>query len=211
MCGRYTLRRINWYRDVKGMLPADFEEFTEKVSFNIAPSQLVPIITSEESGDLKVQKASWGFVPHWAKDKADVKLKPINAKGETVATSGMFRDAFKRRRCLIPADGFYEWQGAKSPKIPYFIHMRDDSVFCFGGIRSGDTMAIITTTPNAVLQPIHNRMPVIIAPQDYARWLGEGDALDMVRPYDAAQMEAYPVSTRVNNVRNQGPELIERT
>ena len=208
MCGRYTLRRINWYRDIKGFPPSAFDEFSEtKVRFNVAPSQLVPIIVNEE-GRPKLSAARWGFTPHWADENQ--KLKPINAKCETVITSPMFREAFRRRRCLIPADGFYEWQAAKPPKVPHFIHMKDDSVFAFAGIREGDTCAILTTTANDVLRPIHDRMPVIVDPSEYDRWLGEADVAGLLRPCEAEKMEAYPISTRVNNVRNDGPELVER-
>ena len=119
------------------------------------------------------------------------------------------RDAFKRRRCLIPADGFYEWRGAKPPKVPHFIRMRDDGPFCFAGIREADTAAILTTEPNELMAPIHNRMPVIVAAENYRRWLDEGDVADLLRSYDAEKMEAFAVSTRVNNVRNDGPELVE--
>jgi putative SOS response-associated peptidase YedK len=206
MCGRYTLRRLDWHRRVEGLGPPPFEEFSElKIRFNVAPSQLIPIIVND-AGHMKVRGARWGFTPHWA--DASHKLKPINAKCETVATSSMFRDAFKRRRCLIPADGFYEWMGAKPPKIPHFIRMRDDSLFCFAGIREGDTTSILTTSPNELMSPIHNRMPVIIAPKDYARWLGDGDVSDLLCPFDAEKMEAYAISTRVNNVRNDAPDLI---
>jgi putative SOS response-associated peptidase YedK len=197
-----------------------FPEFDERPRFNIAPSQTIPIVRVDD-GQRIIALAQWGFVPAWTKGKP--KLRPVNARAETVATSGMFREAFRRRRCLIPADGFYEWQGSKAPRQPYLIHMRDDHVFGFGGLWERwrpepdaepiDTCTIITVQPNAVAAPIHNRMPLIIAPGDYARWLDPAtpaaDVADLLRPYPADDMDAIAVSAQVNNVRNDGPELIE--
>jgi putative SOS response-associated peptidase YedK len=133
MCGRYTIRRFDLLRAAFAALArADFEEFSEKVNqFNIAPSQLCPIVRINSQGERVIDLAKWGLIPSWTKGKP--KQQPINAKCETAASSGMFRQAMERRRCLIPADGFYEWQGAKPPKQPYFIHMRDDSMFAFAG------------------------------------------------------------------------------
>jgi putative SOS response-associated peptidase YedK len=165
--------------------------------------------------------ARWGLIPSWTKGKP--KTQPINAKSETAATSGMFRQAMERRRCLVPADGFYEWQGAAPPKQPFFIRMKDDQPFALGGLWERwresdeaeplDTFTILTTVPNELIGPIHNRMPMILDPADYDRWLdrgvGAGGVTDLLKPYDAGRMEAYPISTQVNNVRNDGPALIE--
>ena len=152
------------------------------------------------------------------------KLQPINAKSETAATSGMFRRAMERRRCLVPADGFYEWKGAKPPKQPYFIHLKDGAPFAFAGLwerwtpeegaKPVDTFTILTTEPNDLMRPLHNRMPVNIDSRDYGRWLdGESPpsaVADLLKPYRAEGMEAWPVSTRVNRPGNEGPELIEK-
>jgi putative SOS response-associated peptidase YedK len=108
-----------------------FEEFTERPRFNIAPSQRMPIVRADGAGSPELAAAHWGLIPSWTKEP---KLKPINARAETVATSGMFRQAFTRRRCLVPADGFYEWQGLKPPKQPFFIHRKDDRQFAFAGL-----------------------------------------------------------------------------
>jgi putative SOS response-associated peptidase YedK len=135
----------------------------------------------------------------------------------------MFRQAMAQRRCLVPADGFYEWQGAKPPKQPYFIRMRDDSLFAFAGLwerwkpaedaESIDTFTIITTSPNELMKSIHNRMPVIVAREDYDKWLSRetspADLAALLKPYDAALMEARLVGTKVNKPDNNGPELIE--
>jgi putative SOS response-associated peptidase YedK len=135
----------------------------------------------------------------------------------------MFRQAVARRRCLVPADGFFEWQGSKPPKQPYFIHMRSDEPFAFAGLWERwrpdapdaeplDTFTILTTSPNELMSPIHNRMPVIIAGKDYDRWLDRtvetAGVADLLKPYPAEEMEAYTVSTRVNNVRNDERDLL---
>jgi putative SOS response-associated peptidase YedK len=211
MCGRYTLRRINWYLEVKGFLPPSFEEFSEtRIRFNIAPSHLVPIILNE-AGTVIPREAQWGFVPRWAGDKPG--RKPPLARCERIATSPMFRDAFNRHRCLVPVDGIYEWKGAKAPRIPHFIRMKDDSVFMLAGVRSGDTFAIITTDPNDVMRPIHDRMPMILNPRNYERWLnpavGGKEVTDLLKPYAGDQMESYRVTTRVNDPKREGADLIE--
>jgi putative SOS response-associated peptidase YedK len=212
MCGRYTLRRA-------ALAYAAFDEKRIVPRFNIAPSQQIAIVRLKDQQRM-IYRASWGFVPFWAKGKP--KTKPINAKSETVASSGMFRQAFKSSRCLLPADGFYDWHGAKPPKQPYFIHKPDDEIFAFDGLcerwkpspdaEPVDTCTIITTTPNATKAPIHNRMPVILAEADYAKWLDRETAgvsvQDLLRPY-SGELLTQPISTRVNSVKNDGPDLIE--
>lgn len=222
MCGRYTIRELRLLEGVlgTGAVPA-FEEFTERPRFNLGPRQFAPVVRINSKGERAGGLARWGLVPSWVKGKP--KSEPINARCETAATSGMFRQAMERRRCLVPADGFYEWQGAKPPKQPYFIHMRNDRPFAFGGLWERwresedaeplDTFTLLTTPPNGLMRPIHDRMPVILDPSDYDRWLDQGvgaaGVADLLKPYPSEEMEAYRVSTRVNNVRNEGPELIE--
>jgi putative SOS response-associated peptidase YedK len=153
------------------------------------------------------------------------KIQPINARAETLGTSGMFREAFKRRRCLIPADGFYEWKKSpdKKTKQPYFIHFKDDRPFAFGGLWERwksdesaeplDTCTIITTTPNKLVAEIHDRMPVIVDEHDYSRWLdpkNSGDSVhDLLGPCVCDDMEKYTVSPVVNKPTVDGPELIK--
>ncbi len=224
MCGRYTLRRVNLVRAALDAMPVfPFEEFSEHVRFNIAPSQMVALARVNHQGQRVLDLARWGLIPSWAKTLP--KLQPINARAETLSTGGMFRNAFERRRCLIPADGFYEWKAAdKRTKQPFFIHFKDDRPFAFAGLwerwKPGpdtepiQSCTIITTSPNDVLKPIHNRMPAIVRPKDYARWLDPdtpGSAVrELLEPIPAAEMEAYPVNTRVNRPANDGPDLIER-
>jgi putative SOS response-associated peptidase YedK len=216
MCGRYTLMKLADLLKLIPWLQAPAEILERQSRYNVAPSQVMPIIVSANGG-AQLHTAKWGFVPSWTKGKP--KLQPINAKSETVATSGMFRRAFQQRRCLVPADGFYEWQGAKPPKQPYFIRMRDGSAFAFAGLwershpdgpEALETFTILTTTPNELMKPIHDRMPVIIPLDRYRQWLGGEQPQELLKPYDADAMEAFPISTRVNNVRNEGPELIVR-
>ena len=222
MCGRYTLRRSELARAAFAAISdASFDEFTERPRFNLAPSQELPVVRLNADGRRVIGLAQWGLIPAWT--KGPPKNKPINARAETVATSGMFRQAFGRRRCLIPADGFYEWQGAKPPKQPYFMQMTDGGLFGFAGLWERwkpqdaevaiDTFTIITTNPNELMRPIHNRMPVILRPADYAAWLDRETPLEaiegMLNAYDPAVMMAYPVKGLVNSPRNDSSECVE--
>ena len=224
MCGRYTLRRIDLIRGGfdASLLPS-FEEFTERPRFNIAPSQAIPVVRLDASGKRVLGTVRWGLIPSWTKGKP--KNQPINARAETLATSGMFRQAFERRRCLVPADGFYEWRKLADSKTkqPMFVHRRDDGVFAFAGLwerwrpdpdaEPVDTCTIITTTPNELMAPIHDRMPVILDPADYPRWLDRdtpaADVAGLLRPYPPDAMEARPVSTKVNSPRNDDEECVK--
>jgi len=218
MCGRYTLTAdLDMLRDVFGlntvpdMLPP---------RYNIAPSQPVAVITNEQPDELTFHK--WGLVPSWSKD-ISIGNKMINARGETIAEKPSFRSAFKRRRCLIPADGFFEWRQKGGGKEPLFIHMNDRKVFAMAGLwevwnsPEGDelrTCTIITTTPNSLMEPIHNRMPVILHPDDYAVWLAQDEQPSgllqaLIRPFEPDDMTFYPVSTFVNRPGNDTPECIE--
>jgi putative SOS response-associated peptidase YedK len=219
MCGRFTLT-VN---------PADLQDtfnnfiFPDKFAprFNIAPSQ--PLLAIPNDGANVADFFIWGLIPMWAKDPT-IGNRLINARGETVAEKPSFRGAFKYKRCLILADGFYEWKanpGTKT-KTPYFIHMKDRKPFVFAGLwdswespdgSSIKTCTIITTEPNELMEPIHNRMPVILHTRDYAKWLDSApqtpDSLvPLIKPYPADEMSAYPVSTLVNKPSNDKPELV---
>jgi len=225
MCGRYTIRRNALLHAISGLrVSSAFEEFHERVDpaglFNIAPSQLCPVIRLDSDDKPVMGVARWGLIPSWTKGRP--KLQPINAKCETAATSPMFREALQRRRCLVPADGFYEWQGSKPPRQPFFIHREGDAPFAFAGVwerwkpEDGeplDTFTILTTEPNEFVRAIHNRMPVILEQADFDRWLDRNnkaaDVADLLKPY-AGALEAWPVSTSVNKPENDGPYLIER-
>ena len=154
----------------------------------------------------------WGLLPHWAKD---TKIQPINAKAETVDSKPFFRSSFKKHRCLIPANGFYEWKRANNHKQPYYFKLEDADLMAFAGLwdhreQDGEGMnscTIITTEANDLMKPIHNRMPVILKPEQYDNWL-EAGGKDLLIPYKGA-MTVYPVSTSVNNPRNNGKDLVE--
>lgn len=224
MCGRYTLRRINLiftWLDAMPTLP--FEEFSERPRFNIAPSQMIPVARLDQQGQRVLDVARWGFIPYGSKSLP--RYQPCNARDDRLK-KGMFRAALERRRCLIPADGFYEWkaEGKKQPKQPYFFHFKDDRAFAFAGLwerwKPGEpsegieTCALITTEPNDLVKPIHDRMPAIIRPEDYARWLDPKtpleDALLLLRPYPAQEMEAFPIGLSVNRPENDGPRVLDR-
>jgi putative SOS response-associated peptidase YedK len=221
MCGRY-FRRSDKQRLAEAFhtgLPTSFDILT---SYNVAPQSFQPVIRlNPETSEREFAQMRWGLIPFWSKD-AKIAYSTINAKAETVATSAMFREALKRRRCLIPADGFYEWQkiDAKT-KQPYAIALKDSAPLAFAGLwerwtdkatdQALETYTIITTEPNELTAPIHNRMPVILAPRDYERWMAPADSaqlpVDLLRPFDADAMTSWKVSAAVGNVRNNSPEL----
>ena len=187
--------------------------------YNVAPTQQVPIVRLRRGGaGRELAIVRWGLIPHWAKE-ARVGHRLINARANGLSTNGSFRESFAKRRCLVVADGFYEWQKRPGGKQPYMVRLRSGEPFGFAGLWSfwrspeGDSVqscTIVTTDANDVVAPIHNRMPVILSPECFDVWLGGGkaEALDLLRPYDPDAMEALPVSTRVNNVRNDDPEVI---
>jgi putative SOS response-associated peptidase YedK len=192
-------------------------------SYNIAPQSLQPVVRlSSETGERELTIMRWGLIPFFAKD-AKIAYSTINARAETVVTSPVFREPMKRRRCLVPADFFLEWKklDAKS-KQPYAIALQDDSLFAFAGLwdtwkdkatgQAIDTYTVITTDPNELMEPVHNRMPVILQRQDYQRWLAPAEPsqlpIDLLKPFPAEQMKAWKVGSAVGNVRNNSPELL---
>ena len=184
--------------------------------YNVAPTQPVPIIRQNPKESRRESAlVRWGLIPSWAKDMSGSAMM-INARSETAATKPAFSDALKLRRCLIPADGFYEWKKTGKSKQPYCFEVNDGQLFAFAGIwdrwkdPSGQwvkSCSILTTTPNAVTSAVHDRMPVILDPDCYDSWLDPGMhdvrvVSDMLKPYDAQVMRCYPVSSRVNHVAN---------
>ncbi|NQU21316.1 MAG: SOS response-associated peptidase [Candidatus Nealsonbacteria bacterium] len=222
MCGRFTLRAS---AAVIAEQFAVFDLAPLAARFNIAPSQPVPVIRlapEQTEPQRELVGLHWGLIPSWAKDPA-IGNRMINARSETVAEKPAYRAALRRRRCLVVADGFYEWQGTGRRKQPYFIRMRDDRPFAFAGLWESwegpdhsavESCTLITTGPNGLLRDIHDRMPAILSPEDYPRWL-DGSVQDpkhllpLLRPHPSEPMEAYPVGTRVNNPANDVPECIE--
>ncbi len=199
-----------------------FDETYLAPSYNVAPTDFQPIVRLDRDGQRELTIMRWGLVPYWAKD-SKIGFSTINAKSETVTTSPAFREAMKRRRCLVPAEWFYEWAkiDAKT-KQPYAIGLSDGSLFAFAGLwetwkdkASSQvlmTYTILTTDPNELTEPIHDRMPVILPPKDYQQWLEPGDPshlpIDLLRPYPAEEMKAWKVGSAVGNVRNNAPGLL---
>jgi putative SOS response-associated peptidase YedK len=190
-------------------------------SHNVAPQTFQPVFR-RDSGERELTVMRWGLVPWWSKD-GKAGFSAINAKAETLTTSAAFREAFQRRRCLVPADWFYEWRKIDpKTKQPYAIALKDNSIFAFAGPwerwkdkATGhllETYTIVTTDPNELVEPLHNRMPVILAPRDYERWLAPADPahlpIDLLRPFPAEGMTAWKVSNAVGNVKNDEPGLI---
>ena len=215
MCGRYTLTD-------PGQLSLRFDvgvtDDAVLPRYNIAPSQLVPAIVEGPEGRA-LQQMRWGFQPAWAAPAAN-RPAPINARAETLLERPLFRGAVARRRCLIVADGFYEWQDVgRGPKQPVYMRLRTGGLFAFAGLYAdaGEgpaTCAIITTAPNDVIKPIHNRMPAILEPAQEAAWIDPlltdpAAVLACLRPFPAEQIITFPVSRLVSDVRNDGPRLIE--
>ncbi len=222
MCGRFTLRAS---ASVLAEQFAVFDVAPIGPRFNIAPTQAVPVVRMsprEREPQRELVALRWGLIPSWAKDAA-IGNRMINARAETVAEKPAYRAAFRRRRCLVPADGFYEWQRAGNRKQPYFIHMRDDGPFALAGLweswegpdHSGiESFTVLTTEPNEVVEPIHNRMPVILNQSDYGLWLDSavqepGVLAPLLVPYRAELMESYAVSTQVNSPRHEDPSCVE--
>ena len=187
--------------------------------YNVAPTQRVPIVRLQpERTGRELVLVRWGLIPHWAKD-AKIGNRLINARAESVARTPAFRDAFRHRRCLVVADGFYEWRTRGGPRHPYLVRMASREPFAFAGLwarwRSpeGEGVAsctIVTTTANPLLSTIHDRMPVLLAPADYEAWLeaDSEEAQALLEPRDDAELEVVAVSDRVNNVRNDDADVI---
>ncbi|WP_108992475.1 SOS response-associated peptidase [Paenibacillus agaridevorans] len=220
MCGRYTLvvsieELMDHY--LIENLPEPFAP-----RYNIAPTQMVLAVINDGSKN-QIGQLKWGLVPTWSKTEKEG-FKMINARAETVVDKPAFRTAFQRKRCLIPADGFYEWQRRPDgSKQPYRIVLKDVELFSFAGLyetwispegNKVSTCTIITTTPNKLMANIHDRMPVILPHRAEATWLNKetptADLTELMQPYPDEELEAYPVSSAVGNVKNNSDELIKR-
>lgn len=216
MCGRYTL--IAKAEKIKERFNVDVPQKIEP-RFNAAPTQLMPVITNTSPSGISF--FYWGLIPEWAKEKS-ISAKLFNARSETLNEKRTFKNALKTSRCLIPADGFYEWKAlGKKTKIPYRITLKDEELFSFAGLweeyeddngEMAHTFTIITTEANALVQPIHDRMPAILLPEHEQNWLNDtlstDDLLQLLNPYDPEKMKTYSVSPRVNQVKNDSKDLI---
>jgi len=221
MCGRFTLHTPDAQIREAFHLP-DIPDIELKPRYNIAPSQDIPIIRDAATGR-EMAMVRWGLIPSWSKESKS-KYSTINARIESVAEKPTYRAPFKRRRCLIPADGFYEWKVVNGHKIPHYIRMRDGSAFAFAGLWDRwegegeilDSCVIITTPSNEVMRPIHERMPAIIARAHYDLWLDsrvsdKKEIMQYLNSAPSSQLNAYPVSTWVNSPVNNGERCIQPT
>lgn len=220
MCGRYTLSTPT---DLLSDLYELETDVTTQPRFNIAPTQEAPVIrVSPETGTRRLDLLRWGLVPFWAKDPA-IGNRMINARSETVAEKPAYRVSLRKKRCLIPADGFYEWQATGGGKQPFFFHRKDGHPFVMAGLwdrwEKGDSgplesFTILTTSPNDIVAPIHKRMPVILEPEYFRSWLDPSledleSLMDLLAPTPSSMLEAYPVSTYVNSPAHEGPECVD--
>jgi putative SOS response-associated peptidase YedK len=220
MCGRFARRSTqevlaDWF----GVELEDMPWFGP--SYNIAPQSTQPVVRlNANTGKREFALMRWGLIPYWAKD-AKIGYSTINARAEDVASKPLYREALKNRRCLIPADAFYEWQKNVKAKQPFAFGMQNGEPYAFAGLwerwkpKEGEpleTFTILTTDPNELAERVHDRMPVILDPHDYSRWMESGEPerlpIDLLRPYPAEKMRSWPVSERVGNVRNDVPELL---
>lgn len=220
MCGRFTITDpIDAIMDRYYASIADGFEY--KPNYNAAPIQFIPTIIGSKDGN-RLGSLRWGLVPSWAKDDK-IGNKMINARAETLAEKLSFKRLISSKRCIIPTNGFYEWKKEGAAKRPMRILMKDDRLFSLAGLYDTwtdpdgnklSTCTIITTEPNSLMENIHNRMPVILRPEDEAEWLGRDNddvqsLLGLLKPYQASEMRAYEVPKEVGNVRNNSVELLE--
>lgn len=216
MCGRYV---VHW---PKSLFEQSFNTQAPLFeSYNIAPTQYAPIIYVSKSGARETLETKWGLLPSWVKDPNDFKASMFNARAEGLAEKASFKKPFKKTRCIVPASGFFEWKKTENGKVPHYIKAKDDSLLAFAGLyetwqKAGGvikTHTIITTTPNELMKDLHNRMPVILNKEQFDLWLDpkneDTDLLEhLLRPFEG-ELETYPVSRRVGNVRENDKGLIE--
>jgi putative SOS response-associated peptidase YedK len=221
MCGRYRLSR---HAAVPAIYYAEYEGMDWDARYNIAPTQDVPVIRQDATAPIRrASLMRWGLVPHWSKDPT-ASARMINARAETVAEKPAFQKSLERRRCLIPADGFYEWQRNTKSKQPFCFEVGEREPFAFAGLWDRwlapdgtflETCTILTTTPNRLLADVHDRMPVILPSENYDLWLDPGFRKvaglreELLKPFDADRMRRFPVSDRVNTVTNDDPACSE--
>jgi len=216
MCGRFSLTKDEIAINERFRTSGSEAPYIPR--FNAAPGQKQAVITNQKPGIISFLK--WGLVPFWSKDPA-IGNKMINAKAETVDQKASFKSPFKRKRCLVISDGFFEWKKSPQGKIPHYIFIKNHELFAFAGLWESwkkpegellNTFTIITTAPNKLMSNVHNRMPVILSKEDEKTWLNGEDPEELkklLQPFDSEKMDLYPISTLVNSPRNDTPEVIK--
>ncbi len=219
MCGRFTF--VISYAEILNHFKIDKEMNRFPPNFNASPGQKIPVVLT--AGNLRVLDSyRWGLIPHWANDP-EIGNRMINARAETIAEKPSFRGAFFSQRCLVVADGFYEWKSESEGKVPYYVKLRDRPVFGFAGLweqwmspegKTVKSCTIITAEPNELMRKIHNRMPVILPKESEPAWLDPSNKdktslLSVLKPYESSSMEAYEVSRAVNDTLNNSEECIK--
>ena len=219
MCGRYVL--ASELKAIAKRFGVEAAELALSSRYNVAPSQEMPVVLHKEINQIQLMR--WGLIPFFAKE-AKIGYSMINARSETVVEKPSFRKPIKSQRCIVPANGFYEWKKSNTEKVPYFIHLKNSPLFGFAGLydqwkdpTGKDILSytILTTEANDLLRPLHERMPVILTPEEEEAWLDTekypvNDVVGFLKPYPADQMEAYTVSKNVNSPRTDSPDLINR-
>lgn len=219
MCGRFTVTKVN---DIQTRFGVGEAKTLPGPRYNVAPSQVMPVVLADKEGVNHLDFMKWGLVPFWSKEPKAA-YSTINARAEGIEDKPTYRKPIRSQRCIIPADGFYEWQKTGNGKRPFFIHLISSELFGFAGLydiysdKDGEelkTFTIITTEANELVEPIHNRMPVILPHEYEAEWLDPEltDPIQVTRllkPYPAHLMEVYPVSRQVNSPHNDLPELMQ--
>ena len=216
MCGRYSFAQLSEEVEKRFKIHVDGNTYVAK--YNVAPGQKQAIITNQNPNELSFHY--WGLVPPWSKDLS-VAYKMINARGESLEEKPAFKSAFKSKRCLIPADGFYEWKKLNKQKIPHYIRLKSQEMFAFAGLweewkdaegKTRHTFTIITTEANTLMKDLHHRMPVMLPPHLEQEWLENPNPKDvnkMIQSFDSDKMEVFEVSDRVNKAGNEGEDLIK--
>jgi len=218
MCGRYSFAQLSQEVEKRFKIQVDGNTYVAK--YNTAPGQKSGVITNENPHELSF--FYWGLLPPWAQDPR-MAFKMINAREESLNDKPAFKEAYACKRCLVPADGFYEWKQKNQQKIPYHIRLKSQEMFAFAGLweqwkdeqgKVKSTFTIITTQANEIMKPLHHRMPVILAPHLEKEWLENSNIKDlqaMLKPFQSHKMETYEVSTLVNKAQNEGLELIQKS
>lgn len=221
MCGRYVIEDFQELSETLRQIPFQ-STFDFQPNWNATPSQQLPVLIDRD-GSLELRQMQWGLIPAWLKPGEKPKVAPINARAETIAEKPMFRNLIKRRRCLVPANGFYEWRRTGGPKQPYLIHLANEPIMLMAGLydvrtneqgEKAGSYTIITGGPNDVMADIHDRMPMIIHGEDVELWMDHeiqeiGPLEHLLQPVLDHEIEMHPVSTGVNSVKNNNPELVK--